>query len=253
MCKKLIELEKINKNYGSLRVLKDVFLYLSKGEIVSIVGPSGSGKTTILNIIARLILPDKGKVRIAKDKRIGYVFQEPRLIPWKNVENNILFAQKNYSLQEDVARKLREKLIHKTGMENFVHYFPSQLSGGMKQRVALIRALSIMSHILLLDEPFKSIDNETASVIEKIILEIWEEENQGILMVTHDYKKAIRLSNRVYFLSQRSARLVKESQKFLPESPELSLPQSDYHRNSFNQEFSKKESFIRLKNNFRRK
>jgi len=223
VCKKLIKLEKVNKNYGSLRVLEDISLYLCEGEIVSILGPSGCGKTTILNIIAGLILPDKGKVRVAKDKRIGYVFQEPRLIPWKNVEENILFVQKNYPLPEDVARKIREKLIYKAGIKDFIRCFPSQLSGGMKQRVSLIRALSIMPDILLLDEPFKSMDDKTISVIEEIILEMWKKEHQGILMVTHSYKEAMRLSNRVYILSQRPARVIKKIEIPLPGLTEFSL------------------------------
>lgn len=210
MCRKLIELRRINKSYGSLKVLEDVSLSLLEGETVSLLGPSGCGKTTILNIIAGIISPDNGRVRVAKGKRIGYVFQEPRLIPWKSVEENILFVQKNYSLTEKSAREIREKLIEEAGMKDFVHSFPSQLSGGMKQRVSLLRALSIIPHILLLDEPFKSMDGETVSVMEKIILQMWKKEHPGILMVTNDYEKALRLSNRVYILSQRPARIVEE-------------------------------------------
>ena len=210
MCRKLIELRRIKKSYGSLRVLEDVSLYLLEGEIVSIFGPSGCGKTTILNIVAGIISPDNGRVRVAKGKRIGYVFQEPRLIPWKNVEENILFVQKNYSLAEKSAREIREKLIDLAEMKDFAHSFPSELSGGMKQRVSLLRALSIIPHILLLDEPFKSMDSKTVSVMEKIILQIRKKEHPGILLVTHNYQEALRLSNRIYVLSQRPARIVEE-------------------------------------------
>jgi len=207
---KLVELNKISKSYGSLKVLKEISLFLSAGEIVSILGPSGCGKTTLLNIIAGLIPQDKGEVRVAKGKRVGYVFQEPRLLPWRNVEDNILFVQKNYPIKEDLAKQVRDKLICMAGMRNFIHRFPSQLSGGMKQRVSLIRALSILPHILLLDEPFKSIDRETASVIEGTILNMWRREIEGIIMVTHDWEIAFRLSTRVYVLSQRPARVLKK-------------------------------------------
>lgn len=210
MCRKLIELRRIKKSYGSLRVLEDVSLSLLEGEIVSIFGPSGCGKTTILNIVAGIISPDNGRVRVAEGKRIGYVFQEPRLIPWKNVEENILFVQKNYSLAEKSAREIREKLIDLAEMKDFAHSFPSELSGGMKQRVSLLRALSIIPHILLLDEPFKSMDSKTVSVMEKIILQIRKKEHPGILLVTHNYQEALRLSNRIYVLSQRPARIVEE-------------------------------------------
>lgn len=210
VCRKLIELRRINKSYGSLKVLEEVSLSLLEGEIVSIFGPSGCGKTTILNIIAGIISPDNGRVRVAKGERIGYVFQEPRLIPWKNVEENILFVQENYSLTEKSAREIREKLIDQAEMKDFAHCFPSELSGGMKQRVSLLRALSIIPHILLLDEPFKSMDSKTVSVMEKIILQLRKEEHPGILLVTHNYQEALRLSNRIYVLSQRPARIIEE-------------------------------------------
>lgn len=238
--KRLIELKGVTKSYSSLKVLENISLHLSPGEIVSILGPSGCGKTTILNIIAGLTFQDEGEVKVAKNKRIGYVFQAPRLIPWKNIENNILFVQKNYPLEKNTARKIRKELIHMTGMEEFIHCFPCQLSGGMKQRVSLIRALSILPHILLLDEPFKSIDEETISIIEEIILQIWKKTRQGILMVTHNQEKAFKLSNRVYILSPRPAKIIKEVEIPLSESTELFLSQFDYSMYSSNKESEKR-------------
>lgn len=242
MCRKLIELRRINKSYGSLKVLGEVSLSLLEGEIVSIFGPSGCGKTTILNIIAGIISPDNGRVRVAKGERIGYVFQEPRLIPWKNVEENILFVQENYSLTEESAREIREKLIDQAEMKDFAHSFPSELSGGMKQRVSLLRALSIIPHILLLDEPFKSMDSKTVSVMEKIILEIRKKEHPGVLLVTHNYQEALRLSNRIYVLSQRPARIIEErpipalesANSFLFESSDVNILPNRNWRKMFN-------------------
>jgi len=242
VCRKLIELRRINKSYGSLKVLEDVSLSLLEGEIVSIFGPSGCGKTTILNIIAGIISPDNGRVRVVKGERIGYVFQEPRLIPWKNVEENILFVQENYSLTEKSAREIREKLIDRAEMKDFAHCFPSELSGGMKQRVSLLRALSIVPHILLLDEPFKSMDSKTVSVMEKIMLQIRKKEHPGILLVTHNYQEALRLSNRIYVLSHRPARIIEErpipalesTNSFLLESNDVNILPNRNERKIFN-------------------
>ena len=248
---KLIDLVKVNKTYGFLKVLEDVSLHLFEGEIVSILGPSGCGKTTLLNIIAHLTLPEKGEVRVTKGKRIGYMFQEPRLIPWKNVEQNILFAQKNYLLRENIAQKLREQLIRKAKMEDFIHCFPSQLSGGMKQRVSLIRAFSIMPHILLLDEPFKSVDYKTVPVIEEIIREKCRKKQQGILMVTHDYREAMKLSSRVYIFSQRPAKIKEEIETGVPKLSNFSLSSWNHSLNLSNQELIKGVQAKVGKNNFR--
>jgi len=228
-CQKLVELENVKKKYGSLPVLEDISLHLSEGEIVSIVGPSGCGKTTILNIVAGLVSPEQGKVRVAGGKTIGYVFQEPRLIPWRNVEQNIVFVQKNCPLSKALARETREQLIGKVGMKDFVHYFPSQLSGGMQQRVSLIRALAIMPHILLLDEPFKCMDDKTISVIEKIVRQMDKEKRPGILMVTHDYRTAMRLTDRVYLLSPRPAKVVGHFQTAVSGSTQFFPSQPGYH------------------------
>jgi len=206
---KLIELNKVYKSYGSLRVLKNISIRVFKGEIVSIIGPSGCGKTTILNMIAGIVSPDRGKVWVCENKRMGYVFQESRLIPWKNVEKNILFVQKNYPFDREEARRVREKLLKLVAMERYASYFPSQLSGGMKQKVNLIRALCILPDILLLDEPFKSMDRESASVMEKAILRMREGKLQGILMVTFDLERAIRMSTRIYLLSHKPTKVIK--------------------------------------------
>ena len=206
---KLIELNKVYKSYGSLKVLEDISLQVFKGEIVSIIGPSGCGKTTILNMIAGIISPDEGQIWVDENKRMGYVFQESRLIPWKNVEKNIWFVQKNYSFDKKKARKIREELLRLAGMERYTSYFPSQLSGGMRQKVNLIRALCIFPDILLLDEPFKSMDRKSALVLEEVILSMMEKRIQGVLMVTFDFERAIRMSSKIYFLSKKPTRVMR--------------------------------------------
>jgi len=210
---KLIELNKVYKSYGSLKVLEGISLQVFKGEIVSIIGPSGCGKTTILNIIAGIISPDEGKVWVDENKKMGYVFQESRLIPWKNVEKNIWFVQKNYSFDKKKARKIREELLRLAGMERYTSYFPSQLSGGMRQKVNLIRALCIFPDILLLDEPFKSMDRESALVMEEVILSMMGERIEGVLMVTFDFERAIRMSSKIYFLSQKPTKVMRILEK----------------------------------------
>jgi len=210
---KLIELNKVYKSYGSLKVLEGISLQVFKGEIVSIIGPSGCGKTTILNIIAGIISPDEGKVWVDENKKIGYVFQESRLIPWKNVEKNVWFVQKNYSFDKKKARKIREELLRLAGMERYTSYFPSQLSGGMRQKVNLIRALCIFPDVLLLDEPFKSMDRESALAMEEVILSMMGERIEGILMVTFDFERAIRMSSKIYFLSQKPTKVMRILEK----------------------------------------
>lgn len=210
ICTELVCLDGVNKHYSSLDVLAGVSARVGRGEVVCLVGPSGCGKTTMMNLVAGLIKPDSGHVTIAGDSVIGYVFQEPRLLPWKTVEANIAFAQASSGIPREKARGMRKSLLRRAGLQDFEASFPSQLSGGMKQRVSLIRALSVKPDILLLDEPFKSMDPATVTIIQNMILDLIEGGDVGILMVTHDSAEAIRLSNRVYVLSARPARVLRQ-------------------------------------------
>ncbi len=205
----ILRLTNIKKKYKNLQVLKDINLYIKRGEFVCLLGPSGSGKTTLFKIVSGLINASEGEVIVASDVRKGYVFQEPRLLPWKTVEENISFVQKNY-LQNAEAKNIREKLLYYTGLQGIIHNYPGQLSGGMKQRIEFMRALSIKPDLLMLDEPFKSIDAQTLFNLRQMLLRIFEESDMSIFMITHNPEEAVLLADRIYILSSKPARIIRE-------------------------------------------
>lgn len=206
---KILELKEIEKRFNSIQVLGGASFYLKRGELVCLLGPSGSGKTTLFKIAAGLIEPDNGNVQKPLRIRKGYVFQEPRLLPWKTVAANINFIQQNY-LPASRAKMIREKLLELIGLKDFKESYPSQLSGGMKQRLEIVKALSIQPELLLLDEPFKSIDTRTKMNLQQMILRFWEKNKLGILLITHDPEEAVLMADRIYVLSQKPAQIIKE-------------------------------------------
>jgi len=151
---KAIEFKNIDKKFENLKVLEKATFTVNKGEIVCLLGPSGSGKSTLFKLAAGLIEKDSGQIVINENLRKGYIFQNPRLLPWKTVEENLIFVQENY-LPKQKAKKIRDKLLELNGLDNFKNNYPAQLSGGMKQRLEIIRGLSILPDFLLMDEPFK--------------------------------------------------------------------------------------------------
>lgn len=206
---KVLELDDIKKKFGSVHVLAGTSFYLNQGELVCLLGPSGSGKTTLFKMAAGLIEPDSGYVYKNSALRDGLVFQEPRLLPWKTAAANIDFIQQNY-FPASKAKKVREKLLELTGLKNFKNSYPAQLSGGMKQRLEIIKALSIQPELLLLDEPFKSIDTQTKMNFQQMILRFWEESKLSILLITHDPKEAVLMADRIYILSRKPAEIIRE-------------------------------------------
>ncbi len=197
----VLNAEKLEKKFDDLSVIDGWNLKVEKGERVVLFGPSGCGKTTFLKIVAGLEEKSSGSLDIDYE-RIGFVFQEPRLIPWRNVKRNLSVV-----LEDD------EKIVQilkKTRLEGFEFYLPSQLSGGMKQRVNLARALLVDPDLLVLDEPFGSLDLPIKLGIMQDINSLWEAEKFTVLMVTHDVKEALYLGNRVLLLSKRPSRVLKE-------------------------------------------
>ncbi|MDI3548508.1 MAG: sulfonate transport system ATP-binding protein [Halanaerobiales bacterium] len=205
---RVLEITGVKKVYDSLEVLEDISLYLKQGEIASLLGPSGCGKTTLFRMVAGLTKPDGGKIILKPGSRVGYVFQEPRLLPWKTVEENLVFVQQNY-LGEEEARFIREELLTATGLLDFKDHYPAQLSGGMKQRLELIRALSIKPDLLLLDEPFKSVDTHLKIKLREMILNFWKEEGLSLFLITHDPEEAVLMADRIYLLSDKPGRVIK--------------------------------------------
>lgn len=190
---------------GELDVLKDINFSLAEGEIVAILGPSGSGKSTILNLISGLLEPTSGEIIV--DGLIGYMFQRDHLFEWKNIYDNVILGlvlQKN--LNEETIAEV-ERMLKIYGLWDFRHHYPSQLSGGMRQRVALIRTLAITPKILLLDEPFASLDYQTKIIVIEDVYKIIKQEKKSTILVTHDIAEAISIADRIIVLTKRPAQI----------------------------------------------
>lgn len=212
-----IELDQVSLTYltpqGETPALADVSFTVAPGEFVSIVGPSGCGKSTILSLIAGLIRPTRGQVSlygepVAKPSpRIGYMLQRDSLFPWRTVRANCLLGAEIQGLDPGRTRGRVDRLLHQTGLSGFKEAFPDQLSGGMRQRAALVRTLAIDPDILLLDEPFSALDYQTRLTLGDEMWAILKREQKTALLVTHDIAEAISLSDRVIILTQRPGRI----------------------------------------------
>jgi NitT/TauT family transport system ATP-binding protein len=200
---------------GELTAVDDVSFEVREGEFVALLGPSGCGKSTILNIVAGLLPRSGGRVLIDADaveagkvnRKVGYVFQRDTVFPWRTVAANIGYGLEIAGLPK-VERTARvANAIEAAGLIGFAESFPRALSGGMRQRVALMRTLIMEPDILLMDEPFGALDTHTKLDMHKTLLEIWERERQTVLFVTHDLGEALTLASRIILLSARPGRL----------------------------------------------
>lgn len=197
------------ENGKTVHVLSDVSLDVGDGEFVCILGPSGCGKSTLLNIVGGFVSPTKGRVRIdgeavrGPDPRRIFVFQERGVFPWLDVEANIGFGLSRLSRQE--KRRRIDYYVKLVGLSGFEHAYPPELSGGMKQRLEVARALAVNPDMLFLDEPFGALDSITRLVMRGELLRIWEAERKTILFVTHDIEESVQLADRVVVMSSRPA------------------------------------------------
>ncbi|WP_072725049.1 ABC transporter ATP-binding protein [Tepidibacter thalassicus] len=199
----VLEMNKIEKTFGKLIVLKDFSLKVDKKEILCIIGPSGCGKSTMLNIISGYLTPSRGNL-VNKSKNISYVFQEDRLLPWKTVYENI------YIVNKKASKKQMKLLIEQVGLTGFEDHYPFELSGGMRQRCAIARAFNYEADLLLMDEPFKSLDyNLRFNMIENL-LNLWKLKQNSIIFVTHEIDEALLLGDRILVLSNRPTKVIKE-------------------------------------------
>ena len=196
-----LTLKNISKHYDGAEIYKDFNLTISEGIITCIMGPSGCGKTTLLNMIGGLIKPDGGQMEGFDGKRFSYVFQETRLLPWKTVEGNLDFVL-DHDLSKEERKVQTDNLLKMVRMEDFAHYYPTQLSGGMAQRVSIARAFAVPSDIILMDEPFSGIDINLKKTILQRFLEIWNHDPRTIIYVTHDVDEALTLGNEIVVLSK---------------------------------------------------
>ena len=215
-----IKIENLRKVFevrggGNVVALNDVSFSVREGEFVCIVGPSGCGKTTLLKIIAGLERPTSGVVTLDGKPVSGpgrdrcMVFQEYALFPWRTVLKNITFGLENLGIPKEERLKIAKRYIELVGLQGFEDRYPHELSGGMKQRVGIARALAIEPEVLLMDEPFGSLDAQTRNMLQKELLEIWEKTQKTILFVTHSVDEAVFLADKIVVLSARPA-VVKE-------------------------------------------
>jgi len=204
-----LRLENISKHFGATKVLDSVSLDIDDGEFVSLVGTSGCGKTTLLRIVAGLEPASQGRVALAErvitqpDPAIAVGFQSDRLLPWRSIRKNVTLGLE-FRRQPAASYQHRvDKLLELVGLQDFQHYYPYQLSGGMKQRVNLARALAVDPEVLLLDEPFAALDAQTREVMQSELLRIWQEAQKTVMFVTHQIDEAVYLSDRVIVLRRR--------------------------------------------------
>lgn len=210
---KILEVKNVSKTYqnkeGEVLALENVNFKVRKGEFVSIIGPSGCGKSTLLSIIAGLESKTTGEIYIEGEKvenisqKIGYMLQRDCLLEWRNILNNTMFGLEIKGMKNKENKEYVENLLKKYNLYDFKDKYPSELSGGMRQRVALIRTLAVKPKILLLDEAFSALDYQTRIMVTNDIYDILRKENITALIVTHDISEAISMSDRVLVLSKR--------------------------------------------------
>jgi NitT/TauT family transport system ATP-binding protein len=208
---------KITKSFPgkaeAVRVLDDLSFAINERDFVSIIGPSGCGKTTIFNIIAGLLEPDSGTMHYRGEEieslrgRVGYMMQKDLLFPWRTVLGNVLLGLETRGVDRDEAESKAHQYLKDFGLAGFENAYPKTLSGGMRQRVALIRTLIMDPDILLLDEPFSALDYQTRLYLEGVLKDAVQTYNKTVILVTHDIDEAVALSKRVVVLSGRPARV----------------------------------------------
>lgn len=208
-----LNLEGVSQRFGETLALAPTDLSIKQGEFVSIVGPSGCGKSTMFNIIAGVLSPTGGNVWIdgrdvtGRAGEVGYMLQKDLLLPWRTVLDNIVLGA---LLKGRAGRKERQEgvaLARRYGLGDFINHYPSALSGGMRQRAALMRTLAMHRDVLLLDEPFGALDSQTRFSMQQWLLSVWEREQRTIVFVTHDIDEAIFLADRVVVMSPRPGRI----------------------------------------------
>lgn len=203
------------KNGGEFTAIENLSLEVKDQEFVVIVGPSGCGKSSLLYLTAGLNNPTEGEIRVAGETvngpsaERGMVFQSYTLFPWLTVSQNIEFGLKQKKMPAKERKKIVEDYIKQVGLENFANHFPKQLSGGMKQRVAIARSLANDPKILLMDEPFGALDSQTRLQMQQLLLQVWEKSKKTVVFVTHDIDEAIMLGDRVFVMGSKPGRIQK--------------------------------------------
>ena len=217
---KRLKIRGISKSFHesshTINVLDSISIEMKNNEFVSIVGPSGCGKTTLLRIAAGLEKADKGSVKLnsqtieSPTKSMGLVFQEHACFPWLTVRDNIAFGPSINGMKEDDIKEIADNYIGKIGLKDFADTHVNKLSVGMRQRVAVARMLANDPDVILMDEPFGSLDAQTRRTMQEFLLKLWEQNRKPILFVTHDIDEALFMSDRIIVLSPRPSKIIKE-------------------------------------------
>lgn len=216
-----LELKNISKAFGGITLFDDFSIAFEEGKITCILGPSGCGKTTLLNIIGGIVPPDSGSVNGFADHRISYIFQDPRLLPWKTVRENIGFILP-HDLPEEERKSITNRFIRLVELENFADFYPAKLSGGMRQRVSIARAFAFPSEVILMDEPLKGLDIKLKLNLIRTFSRIWETDRRTVIFVTHDVEESLLLSNEILVMSPPPVHVV-TSRKVTVPVPDRSL------------------------------
>jgi NitT/TauT family transport system ATP-binding protein len=220
------------KNNQPLEVLRDLNLQIEPGEFVSIVGASGCGKTTFLRILDGLEKADSGQIRLdgqlieAPGHDRSLVFQSDNLFPWRNVQKNITFGLEIQGLSKEKAAGAASYYLNLVGLQDFEKHYPHELSGGMRQRVNLARALAVNPKVLLMDEPFAALDAQTREVMQAELLSIWQEQRKTVIFITHQIEEAVYLSDRVLVFSSRPGQVKADLKIDLPRPRNLRIKRS---------------------------
>ena len=201
---------------GETQALADIDLRVAAGEFVSLIGQSGCGKSTLLSLVAGILAPSSGEVRVdgatvhGPSPRVGYMLQQDYLLEWRTILDNAVLGAQIQKRDMKLARERAGELLHKCGMGDFLRHYPRQLSGGMRQRVALARTLVTDPDVVLLDEPFSALDSQTRLAIADEVVDVLRSEGKSVLLVTHDIGEAIAMTDRVVVLSRRPGRVKSE-------------------------------------------
>ena len=208
-----VSVQNISKNYGDVEALKDMSLNFPKGELTSLLGPSGCGKTTLLKIIAGLLEPSSGSVAVNGRQVTGpgadraFVFQDFALMPWASVLQNVSFGLEMRGMNKNERESIAQNYIEEVGLQGFENSFPHELSGGMRQRVGLARALAVDADVLLMDEPFSAVDEQTRRKFQEDLLQLVANKNKTFIFVTHSIEEAVYVSDQIAILLPRPSRV----------------------------------------------